>query len=86
MAAQLSDERLLALIAAGDARGLSGLYDRHGSGCLEGVAGLVETRADAEDLVFEVFLMMWREPPPAGVSVQHFLLASILDKMQALRH
>lgn len=75
---------MVKLVEAGDTEGLGGLYDHYGSACLKGAAVLTDTGAGTEDLAFEVFLMMWRDPPPAGVSVRQFLTARLLEKLQQL--
>jgi DNA-directed RNA polymerase specialized sigma24 family protein len=80
-----TDDRLVELIEAGDLQGLGCLYDRHGAECLRAAVGCMDDRADTEDLVFEVFLMIWRDPPPVGVSMRQFLLACTLKKAQHFR-
>jgi RNA polymerase sigma-70 factor (ECF subfamily) len=56
-----SDTELVERIAAGDRRALGTLYDRH-AGLLLGVAlRVVPVRAEAEDLVHDVFVEVWQK-------------------------
>lgn len=55
-----TDARLVAAMAAGDRGALATLYDRH-SGLLLGLAlRIVRERREAEDLLHDVFLEVWR--------------------------
>ena len=80
MSVVISDDQLVALIEAGDSQGLGGLYDRHGSACLAAAVDVLAAPAGAEDLVFEVFLKMWRDPPATGESMRQFLLTGIVTQ------
>ena len=42
--------------------GLAGLYDRYGAQCLSIATAFFESPEAAEDVVFDVFLEMWRNP------------------------
>jgi DNA-directed RNA polymerase specialized sigma24 family protein len=46
----------------GQVAGLAGLFDRHGACCLAVATGLVESEQAAQDIVFDVFLGVWRNP------------------------
>ena len=66
------DSQLLADLAAGDATALATLYDRHASWMLAHAYTVLGNRRDAEDLIHDVFLEVWRkaesyEPSRAGV-------------------
>jgi DNA-directed RNA polymerase specialized sigma24 family protein len=45
---------------AGDGEAFGVLFDRHGSRLFRHVCWMVETRADAEDVVAAAFLELWR--------------------------
>ena len=49
-------------VKRGRVAGLAGLFDRHGSSCLTIATDLVESDQAAEDIVFDVFLNVWRDP------------------------
>ncbi len=66
------DSQLLFELAAGDASALGALYDRHASWMLAHAYSVLGNRRDAEDLIHDVFLEVWRkaesyEPSRAGV-------------------
>jgi DNA-directed RNA polymerase specialized sigma24 family protein len=46
----------------GQVAGLAGLFDRHGACCLAIATDLLESRQAAQDIVFDVFLGVWRDP------------------------
>lgn len=58
--AEVEDETLVRRVAAGDERALGGLYDRY-AGLIYGTgARYLGDRGQAEDLVQDVFLAVWR--------------------------
>jgi RNA polymerase sigma-70 factor (ECF subfamily) len=59
----LSDEALMAKVAAGDQRAFANLLDRHSQRVLNVLYRIVLSRADAEDLCQEVFERMWKQAP-----------------------
>ena len=56
----LEDAQLAALSAAGEARALGALYDRHGAACYRMALRVTANRALAEEVVQETFLALWR--------------------------
>lgn len=54
------DVALVGAIAAGDRAALGALYDRHGSLLLALALRIVRDRREAEDLLHDVFLELWR--------------------------
>jgi hypothetical protein len=70
-------------VRAGDISGLAGLYDRHGSACLQAAADELLTPLEAESVVFDIFMTTWREPPTTGGSLRHNLLRRTLEKVHA---
>lgn len=54
------DVALVGAIAAGDRAALGALYDRHGSLLLALALRIVRDRREAEDLLHDVFLEVWR--------------------------
>lgn len=54
------DEALVAAIAAGDRAALAALYERHSSLLLGLALRIVRERREAEDLLHDVFLEVWR--------------------------
>lgn len=55
-----SDEQLLACIADGDERAFSELYQRHSVAILNYLARLVHEATEAEDLLQDTFVAVWR--------------------------
>jgi RNA polymerase sigma-70 factor (ECF subfamily) len=55
-----SDEQLLSQIAAGDSRAFGDFYDRYSAAALGLLSRLLGQRAEAEDVLQEVFLQVWR--------------------------
>jgi RNA polymerase sigma-70 factor (ECF subfamily) len=55
-----SDKDLLRQIAAGDERSLGELYDRHAAILLGLVLRILRSRSEAEDVLQETFLQIWR--------------------------
>jgi RNA polymerase sigma-70 factor (ECF subfamily) len=54
------DVALVSAMAAGDRRALATLYDRHASYLLALALRIVKSRGEAEDLLHDVFLEVWR--------------------------
>lgn len=66
------DAGLVSALASGDRRALADLYDRHAPWMLGQAHHILGNRRDAEDLVHDVFLEVWRkaasyQPERAGV-------------------
>ncbi len=57
---KVSDQRLLALIASGDRAAFGEFYDRFAPRIFGLLLRLVHNRAEAEDVLQEVFLNVWR--------------------------
>jgi len=55
-----ADEPLLRRIAAGDSRALRSLYDRHASTALALACRILRARSEAEEIVQEAFIEVWR--------------------------
>ena len=55
------DGALVALVASGDAQALRSLYDRCGSRAFTVAYGVLMNRGEAEDVVQETFLQVWRQ-------------------------
>jgi RNA polymerase sigma-70 factor (ECF subfamily) len=58
-----SDAELIAGAAAGEERAMAALYDRYGAVLYAVAYRIVRQRADAEDVVIDVFAQAWREAP-----------------------
>jgi RNA polymerase sigma-70 factor (ECF subfamily) len=56
-----ADARLAVRIRSGDAEALGELYDRHASGALAVALRIVRGRAEAEDVVHDAFVAVWRK-------------------------
>lgn len=72
-----ADADLLRQIAAGDRAAFARFFDRHASGVLGLLIRLVKRRAEAEELLQEVFLQAWRQAAtyrPSGASPRSWLL------------
>lgn len=62
--AMADDDRALALAAAGgDSRAFAQLVDRHHEGCVRYATRMLGSLEDAEDVVQDVFLRVWRALP-----------------------
>lgn len=59
-AAQNSDSEILKLIARGDEQALAALYDRYKSILFGLILRILHSREEAEDVLQEVFLQVWR--------------------------
>ncbi len=59
-AADDDDIALVRAMAGGDRRALAGLYDRHASYLLALGLRILKSRSEAEDLLHDVFLEVWR--------------------------
>lgn len=57
-----SDSQLVVAVARTDQSALAELYRRHGGATLALAARLLNDRAVAQDVVQEVFLLLWNEP------------------------
>jgi len=57
---RLADEELMHLVHGGDARAFEVVYDRHASSAFSLAYRMVGSRAQAEDVVQEAFLNIWR--------------------------
>jgi len=60
-AAKSDDGELIARIAGGDSTALRSLYDRCGSRAFTVALGVLSNRGEAEDVVQETFLQVWRQ-------------------------
>jgi len=60
--AQDDDEALVASVAAGDARALELIYERHSRGVYSLALRLLTDGPAAEEVVQETFLKLWRQP------------------------
>jgi hypothetical protein len=82
----VSDAQLFELVHQGAIEGLAGLYDRHGAACVKVAQAVGAIGVDSEDLVFDLFMTLWRNPPAAGSRSRNFLLQeTILAASQAGR-
>ncbi len=56
-----ADRRVIELVARGDVAALGELYDRHARGIFALALRIVADRADAEEVVQDVFTQVWRQ-------------------------
>lgn len=71
-----TDAALVLAVAAGDRKALAALYDRHGSSMLGLGVRVLRSRRDAEDVLHDVFLEVWRRAhsyDPSRASVRGWL-------------
>ena len=87
-----ADAELIARIARGDADALAALYDLHGSRALGLISRILSDVEEAEDVLQEVFLQVWRAPerfePSRGSALTWILILSrsrAIDRLRALR-
>lgn len=74
--ANAADATLVLSVAAGDRKALAALYDRHGSAMLGLGVRVLRNRRDAEDVLHDVFLEVWRRAhsyDPSRASVRGWL-------------
>lgn len=57
---EMDDSSLMKSVAEGDMNALAAVYDRHASLMLRAALGVLKSRADAEDLLHDVFLEVKR--------------------------
>jgi len=83
---------LLRQVARGEREAFAGLYDRHASLVLAFATRLLGARSDAEDLLQEVFLQVWRQAgdyDPSRGSPEAWLLTITrsrgIDKLRSRR-
>lgn len=60
---QCSDQQLVSRIASGDRAAFAEFYDRHAPAVLGLLLRLLGQRADADDVLQEAFLEVWRRAP-----------------------
>ena len=80
-----ADLELLERIQGGDDRALGELYDRHGAAMYSLARSIVSEPADAEEVVADAFLQIWRGSPPydrGRASVGAFL--AVVTRSRAL--
>ncbi|MEL6111043.1 MAG: sigma-70 family RNA polymerase sigma factor [Planctomycetota bacterium] len=75
-----TDEELIDRVSKGDPSGFTQLYDRHSAHVLGLLTRLLPTRSDADDVLQEVFLTVWKtagkyQPGRGSVRVWVFLIA-----------
>jgi RNA polymerase sigma-70 factor, ECF subfamily len=88
-----SDQALVSAMAAGERTALAALYDRHAVPALSLAMRILGNRQDAEDLLHDVFLEVWRKAAdydPDRASVRAWLLLRVrsraIDRLRALRN
>ncbi|MBX7197088.1 MAG: sigma-70 family RNA polymerase sigma factor [Sandaracinaceae bacterium] len=72
-----SDDALLFAVASGDREALAALYDRHAPTVLAVGARILRNRRDAEDVMHDVFLEVWRRAgtyDPSKASVRTWIV------------
>jgi RNA polymerase sigma-70 factor (ECF subfamily) len=82
-AREISDAELVDQCVAGDLGAMSALYDRHGSIAYSVAVRLTANPSDAEDVVQDAFLGLWRQAArfdPARASVRTWLLAIVHNR------
>jgi RNA polymerase sigma-70 factor (ECF subfamily) len=88
--ANAADAALVLSIASGDRKALAALYDRHGSAMLGLGVRVLRNRRDAEDVLHDVFIEVWRRAhtyDPGRASVRGWLFLMMrsrsLDKRKS---
>jgi RNA polymerase sigma-70 factor (ECF subfamily) len=79
----LADEDLMRLVQRGDARAFEAIYDRHGSAAFSLAYRIAGNRAQAEDIVQEAFLSVWRSSVryrPERGSLRSWLLSVVHNR------
>ncbi len=72
-----TDRALISAVAAGDRRALATLYDRHGGALVAVGVAILRNRAEAEDVLHDVFVEAWKRAhtyDPARASVRGWLM------------
>ena len=90
MSAAPDDTRLMEAVAAGDRQALAQLYDRHGPVLLALGMRFLGSRAEAEDVLHDVFLEVWKRAhtfDPARASLRTWLAVRMrsraLDRLKS---
>jgi RNA polymerase sigma-70 factor, ECF subfamily len=81
----LADAQLLDGVAAGDSDALASLFDRHGAAVLGVLTRMLGRAGEADEVLQEVFLWMWKHPrryDPSRSSLRGWLL--VLARSRAL--
>ena len=76
----VSDRELSQALAKGDVEALSRVYDAHGAAAYSVAVKILGDPVQAEDLVFESFMRLWRQADrfdPEQQSLRTFLIASV---------
>jgi RNA polymerase sigma-70 factor (ECF subfamily) len=60
---QMPDEELVHAIAQGDEQAFASLYDRYNSTLLGFLLRILNSKAEAEDVLQEVFIQVWQQAP-----------------------
>ena len=92
MTTEAADTALLDRIEGGDADALASLYDRHAARILGLTTRILGEAGEAEDVLQEVFLQVWRSPrrfdPSRGAVLTWLLVLArsrAIDRLRALR-
>lgn len=84
-----SDAQLVVAVAKADQRALAELYRRHGGATLALAGRLLNDRALAQDVVQEVFLLLWNEPqrfdPDRGALRSWLMMKTHTKAVDAIR-
>jgi RNA polymerase sigma-70 factor (ECF subfamily) len=85
------DAALVARVAAGSSDALAALYDRHAAHMLGQALAVLGNRRDAEDLLHDVFIEVWRKSArydPGRASPRTWLLVMVrsraIDRLRSL--
>jgi hypothetical protein len=60
------------------------LYDRHGTACVRAATDALLDQAEAESVVFDIFMTTWRNPPTAGGSLRQNLVDRTMEKVHEI--